>query len=109
MKKKNSWLFVDLVEDKIKSRGIFIVVSLLFYVYLTWKFILGDLNGNMTPARIESSLEFSRMAYVGQDISEKLSPQVKVVNSQGRAVSGVNVTISVVKLNTDQERNMGPI
>ena len=109
MKKKNSWLFVDLVEDKIKSRGIFITVSLLFYVYLTWKFILSGADRDVTPVRIESSLDFSRMAYVGQDVSETLSPQVKVVNKQGQAVAGVNVTISVVKLSTDTEKRTGPI
>jgi hypothetical protein len=109
MKKRGSLIFVDLVEDKIKSRGIFITVSLLFYVYLTWRFIIGDYSRDNTPTRIDNSLEFSRFTYLGQDISESLSPQVKISNSNGEPLEGINVTISVVKITTERDKKTVPV
>jgi hypothetical protein len=109
MKKRTNLLFVDLIEDKIKNRGVFITVSLLFYVYLTWAFMVGNLRYDNTPTVIESSLEFAHIAYVGQNISEVRSPQVKITDSSGNPVVGANVTLYVTGVTMDTDRKDRPI
>ena len=109
MKKRTGWLFVDLIEDKIKNRGLFITISLLFYVYLTWKFIVGVHEVDTQPNRIESSLEFSHLAIVGEDISSLRSPQIKIVNANGDALEGVTVTLRVTKVSMETDKKIAPI
>jgi uncharacterized membrane protein (DUF485 family) len=109
MKKKNSWLFVDLVEDKIKNRGIFVIMSLMFYVYVTYRLITGFGSGNYAPATIESALGFSHIGTIGQNVSEIRLPQVKVTNVNGDALENINVTIKVIKLATNPSKKNSPI
>ena len=109
MKKKSNWLFVDLVEDKIKNRGIFITVSLMFYVYITWRLIVGFPSINNTPATIDPYLDMPRITFMGIDVSKQRTPQVKITNSYGEALQGVNVTINLVKISTDSTKVSTPI
>lgn len=109
MKKKSSWLFVDLVEDKIKNRGIFVIMSLMFYVYVTYQLIGGLGAGNVAPAGIESALEFSHQTYIGQNVGDVRLPQVKVTNTNGDPLEDINVTIQVIRLATDPSKKTSPI
>ncbi|CAI2379968.1 unnamed protein product [Moneuplotes crassus] len=109
MKKRLSCLCVDLIEDKIKNRGIFIIASLLFYIYLTWTFILSRPPRDNTPVVIRSSLDFPNVAFVGRNIAEVLSPRVKVLDSSGRPVTGASVELNVVQVTMDTTDPNAPI
>lgn len=109
MKKKKTWLFVDLVEDKIKNRGLFITASLLFYVYITYAVIIGFRTKNVQPSLVESSLEFAHYAYMGANMSDIRRIVVKVTNTDGDELEGVNVTLQVKKITSDITQKTSPI
>ena len=101
MKKKISFVVVDLVEDKIKTRGLFVIVSLLFYVYMTWMFFIGEHKRDTSPYSMEISLDFPRIITIGSNLTEYVPPQVKVLNSRGERLRDVLVKIDVIKVTTD--------
>ena len=109
MDRRSSWLFVDLIEDKIKNRGIFITVTLLFYVYITWRLIVGFPSIDRTPASIESSIDMPRSMYMGIAISEQRSLRIKVKNIHGESLSGISVSINLIKISTNAEKLSTPI
>ena len=104
MKKKTSFVVVDLVEDKIKTRGLFVVVSLLFYVYMTWMFFIGNEKRDTSPHSMEISLEFPHIITIGDNFTQYMAPQVKVMNSRGERLKDVKVNISVLKVTTDTSK-----
>ena len=104
MKKRSHFLFVDLIEDKIKIRGIFIAISLLFYIYLTWNIFIGFNEIDLTPSVIEWYLDFPNIVAIGQKFSDIRSPQIKIINSQGEALVGVKVSLIVVQIVTDTSK-----
>lgn len=109
MKKKHNLMFVDLVEDKIKNRGIFITASLLFYIYLTYTLIVGFRSINLKPAIIESPLQFAHYSNVGSNMTAARRTVVKVTNDDGNKLGGVNVTLNVIKVTSDPEVKTSPI
>ena len=81
----------------------------MFYVYITWRLIVGFPSVNRTPTTIDSSLDMPRFTFMGIDISEQRTPQVKITNINGEALSGVNVTINLIKISTDSVKATSPI
>lgn len=104
MKKRTSFVVVDLIEDKIKTRGLFIAISLLFYIYLSWMFLVGKRKANVVPDSIEITMDFPRALMIGETSSQYITPQVKVVNSQGQRLSDVTVMLKVVDVSSDTRK-----
>jgi hypothetical protein len=104
MKKRTSFVVVDLIEDKIKTRALFIAISLLFYIYLSWMFLVGKIKANIIPDSIEITMDFPHALMIGETASEFITPQVKVVNSQGQRLDGITVMLKVVDVSSDTQK-----
>lgn len=77
------------------------LVSLLFYIYLTWAFLVGKYKFDSNPNTIEIALDFPHVVPIGKNVSEYMSPQVRVLNKNGIGIHDVEVEIVVVKISTD--------
>ena len=104
LKKKPSLIIIDTLEDKVKSRGVFLLVCLLLYIYITWAFLIRRVEVDKTPNNIEIALDFPHLVSIGTNISDYLIPQVRVLNSGGRGIPDLDVEIVVVKIATDTSR-----
>lgn len=104
VKKRPTFVLVDLIEDKIKTRWLFIFWSLLFYIYLTWTFFIGNKKFDKTPDNIEIALDFPHVIPIGVNVSNYISPQVKVLNKNGQGIDQVKVEIIVFKISSDTKK-----
>jgi hypothetical protein len=84
---------------------LFIAISLLLYVYLTWMFLFGYEREDKTPHSVEIMLDFPRNIRLGEIASEYVNPQVKVSNQAGDSIKGVEVKVEVVKVTTDAQKS----
>ena len=109
VKKKRSILFVDLVEDKIKSRGIFIAASCLFYIYITYALIIGFERKNNAPSSIELDLSLPRISFIDSNATERLAITATVTNSDGDYLENATVSVQVVKISSDPNDKSAPI
>ena len=100
---------MDLIEDKIKSRGIFIAASCLFYIYMTYALIIGFEKKNDTPSYIELDLVLPKISFIDSDATEKLTITSTVTNTDGDYLENATVSVQVVKISSDPNDKSAPI